>query len=185
MEVACSIPVPAMLARVENKLKTGLLLCLFVIPSLAIGTEPARDPLFHIERNKNANIVQYDAQLDQDDKLHGKEPVVAYWIRLANEGEIKQLTWIQKKFAYGFKIKLNRKDNSAKLDLAARIGRSMVVKRNGKDYRAVADINGVESFIDRIFIQASGRGIFTRVEYIEFYGSAVANQKAQYERFVP
>jgi len=184
-EAACGIPMPGILAQTGGKLKTGLLFCLLAIPALAIASEPVRDPLFHIERSKNANIVQYDAQLDQDGKLDGKEPVVAYWIRLANEGEIKKLTWIQKKFAYGFKIKLDRKNDSANVDMVARISRSVVVKRNGEDYRAVADINGVESFIDKIFVQASGRGIFTRVEYIELYGSAVANQEAQYERFVP
>lgn len=184
-EAACDIPMLGILAQTGGKLKIGLLFCLLAIPALAIASEPVRDSLFHIERNKNANIVQYDAQLDQDGKLHVKEPVVAYWIRLANEGEIKKLTWIQKKFAYGFKIKLNSKDSSAKVDMAAKIGRSIVVKHIGEDYRAVADINGVESFIDKIFIQASGRGIFTRVEYIDLYGSAVANQETQYERFVP
>lgn len=171
--------------RETEKLKNSLILCLLVIPVLAIGAEPVRDPLFHIERNKNANIIQYDAQLDQDGNLNGKEPVVAYWIRLANEGEIRKLTWIQRKFAYGFKIKLDRNNNNARVDMAAKIGRSIVVKRNGEDFRAVAEISGVESFIDKIFIQASGRGIFTRVAYIDLYGSAVANQEAQYERFVP
>ena len=182
---ACSPTVPGMPVQPGKKLKTRLVLCLFAVSSLAIGAEPVRDPLFHIERNKNANIVQYDAQLDQDGKLHAKKPVVAYWIRLANEGEIKNLTWIQKKFAYGFKITFNNKDNSAKMDMATKFGRPIVVKRNGDDYRAVAEINGVESFIDKIFVHASGRGIFTRVNYIELYGTAVTDQKAQYERFVP
>lgn len=184
-EVACSIPIVCTLAQAGEKLIIGLVLCLLTIPTLVTASELSSDPLFHIERNKNANIVQYDAQLDQDGRLHGKEPVIAYWIRLADEGEIKKLSWIQRKFAYGFKIEIDKEDNSARVDMTVKIGRSIVVKRNGEDYRAVAHINGVESFIDKIFIQAHGRGLFTRVDYIEFYGSAVIDQKAQHERFVP
>ena len=37
-------------------------------------------PLFIIERNKNANVVHYDARLTADGKLDPKEPVIAYWV---------------------------------------------------------------------------------------------------------
>jgi hypothetical protein len=174
-----------MLVNIRAGLKTGFLFLLLALPALATEFEPVLAPLFHIERNKNANIVQYDVQLDQHGQLHAKEPLVAYWVRHANHGEIKQLTWVQKKFAYGFRVKLNRKDNSVKVDMAANISRSLSIERHGEDYFAVAEINGVVSFIDRIFIQASGKGISTKVEYIELFGSAVSNQKEQYERFTP
>lgn len=166
-------------------LKISTLLCFSVISSNAVSTEPTRDALFHIERNKNINIVQYDAQVSSDGRLYVKEPIVAYWIRYANKGEIKELTWIQKKFAYGLKVKLDQNTNTAKVEMAADIGRSLVVKRFGEDYRAVGDINGVKSFFNKIFIQASGSGISTKVEYIELFGSSMTNQKEQYERFIP
>lgn len=166
-------------------LKISALFCLLVSSPLVNGAEPIRDPLFHIERNKNANIVQYDAQLGLDGRLHAKEPVVAYWVRHANEGEIKELTWVQEKFAYGFKVKLDKKKNTAKVDMAADIGRSLVVKRDADDYRAVGEIDGVECFIDKIFIQASGSGTSTRVEYIELFGTAVSGQEEHQERFSP
>lgn len=110
---------------------------------------------------------------------------MAYWIRLANKGEVKELTWIQEKFAYGLKAKPDKKHNTAEIEMTADIGRSLVVKRFGEDYRAVGNINGVECFLDKIFIQAIGNGMSTRVEYIELFGSSVAGQEEQYERFVP
>lgn len=165
--------------------RIAFLACCICISCLTHAAEPARDPLFHIERNKNANIVQYDAQLDSDGRLYTKEPVVAYWIRLANKGEIKELTWIQEKFAYGLKVKPDEKNNSAEVEMTADIGRSLVVKRFGEDYRAVGKINGVDCFLEKIFIQANGSGMSTRVEYIELFGSSVAGQEEQYERFVP
>jgi len=39
-------------------------------------------PLFIIERSKNANIVHYDAQLTASGKLDPNEPVIVYWVLL-------------------------------------------------------------------------------------------------------
>ena len=165
-------------------IKCTVAVCTF-FPALLLAADPARDALFHIERNKNANIVQYDAQLGPDGLLLAKEPVVAYWIRLAHDGEIKELTWVQKKFAYGFTAKLDRKTNTATLDMLADLGRTLGVVRDDEDYRAVADIDGVESYVEKIFIQASGKGMSTRVEYIELHGAGMNGQGKQHERFSP
>ncbi len=94
-----------------------MLIAIIVTPASLYGDEPDRDALFHIERNKNANIVQYDAQIKPDGMLYSKEPVVGYWIRLADQGQVKELTWIQKTFAYGFTVKLNKDENTATLDM--------------------------------------------------------------------
>jgi len=161
-----------------------ILVAIIIAPAILHGDEPSRDSLFHIERNKNANIVQYDAQV-KDGKLYSKEPVVGYWIRLAHEGQIKELTWVQKKFAYGFTVKLNKEENTAILDMAADLGRTILVKRDGEDFRAIAEIDGVESYIDKIFIHATGKGTSTKVDYIEMFGKAVKDQVEQVERFSP
>ncbi len=162
-----------------------LLFAIIVTPAILQGAELKRDALFHIERNKNANIVQYDAQVTPDGKLYSKEPVVGYWVRLAARGEIKELTWVQKTFAYGFKVKLNKKENTATLDMAADLRHTILVKRVGGDFRAIAKIDGVESYIDKVFIHATGKGTSTRINYIELHGKAIKGQARQYERFSP
>jgi hypothetical protein len=168
-----------------SKIIRSLLVAIIATPAILHGTEPDRDALFRIERNKNANIVQYDARLEANGMLHSKEPVVAYWVRLAEQGQVKKLTWVQRKFAYGFTVKLNEDENTARLDMALDLGRSIMVKRDGEDYRAITEINGVACYIDKIFIHASGKGLSTRVDYFELYGNAVNNQDEQYERFSP
>jgi len=62
-----------------STLLASTLLC---TPLLAQAEELTSHPLFHIERSKNANIVQYDAQVAVDGRLFEKEPIVGYWIRL-------------------------------------------------------------------------------------------------------
>ena len=161
-----------------------LILCIFM-PAIAGGDDSGRDALFRVERSKNANIVQYDAQLAKDGKLDSKKPVVVYWVRLAEKGQVKKLTWIQNKFAYGFKAKLDKQNNTATLDMAAKLGRSILVKQDGKDYRAVTRIDGVDSYIEKIFVHATRKRLFTKVNYIELYGEAVDNGNDTYERFSP
>ena len=168
--------------RVALKL---LLTATMLYPAMVFASDLARDALFYIERNKNANIIQYDAQVTADGQLYSKEPVVGYWVRLAEQGQVKELIWIEKKFAYGFTTKLNKQKNTVTMDMVAKLGRSIVVRQDGGDYRAVSRIDGVDSYIEKIFIHATGKGVSTKVNYIELYGKAVNNGNDQYERFSP
>ena len=169
---------------IGNKVfKATIAIMILVTPVLVCAQEPTRDALFRIERNKNANIIQYDAQLNSDGLLYSKEPVSVYWVRLAEQGQIKKLSWSQRKFAFGFKLKFDKEKNAAQLDLAVNLGRSIIVTRVAEDYRALVKIDGVASYLERVFIQATGKGVLTRVAYVEFYGKSVDAQEEQYERF--
>jgi len=159
--------------------------CLIILPAVVFGSEPGRAPLFKIERSTNANIIQYDAQIGPDGHLLKKEPVVAYWVRLADKGQVQQLSWIQKTFAYGFDASLDRDRNIVKLDMKAEIGRQIAIKKAGSEYRATADIDGSASYVEKIFIHATGKGMSTSVDYIELHGHDVETGEERYERFVP
>lgn len=58
-----------------------------LIPVLCFSEERETEHLFRIERSKNVNIVQYDAQLTQKGKLDPEKPVMAYSIMYTNSGE--------------------------------------------------------------------------------------------------
>jgi hypothetical protein len=169
----------------RNAMSCLLLVTFLSVPVTVNGNEAVPDALFHVERDKNANIIQYDARLGADGKLDARKPVVGYWVRLAEQGQVKKLSWIQRNFVYGFKAKLNQDKNTASMDMVADIGRIITVKRVGEDFRAVTNINGVESYIERIFFKASGKGMSSRLDYVEFFGKAVDGADEQYERFSP
>jgi hypothetical protein len=162
-----------------------LLFGLICIPVFLHAGEPDRQALFKIERNKNANIVQYDAQLGTDGTLLKKEPVVAYWVRQADKGQVQELSWVQKNFAYGFSVKHDQKNDSLELDMKADIGRPISVKREADGYRAMAQIEGSTSYIEKIFIHATGKGMSTTVNYIEMYGNDVKTGEKRSEKIVP
>jgi hypothetical protein len=153
--------------------------------SILHGGQLTRQSLFRIERNTNDNIIQYDAQIGRDGKLDSHEPVVAYWIRLAEEGQIKKLSFVQRKFAYGFKARYNAGQDTAEVKMVAEIGRLITVRRIGNYFRALTDIDGKLSYVDTIYIQANGKGMSTRVEYIELHGIDADTGDNRYERFIP
>ena len=163
----------------------SLTLALLWAPLLVQAEAPTRQPLFKIERSKNANIIQYDAQVAADGKLDKKEPVVGYWIRLAEQGQVQELNWVQRTFAFGFKSKLEGNRETAEMDMAADFGRPIIVIRDGDQYRATAPIEEQLSYLDKIFIQASGKGMSITVEYIELFGEDMKTGEARYQKFTP
>jgi len=168
-----------------NRIVCFSLFTLMCIPVLIHAGVPDRQALFKIERNKNANIVQYDAQIGADGKLLKKEPIVAYWVRLADKGQVKELSWVQKTFAYGFNVKHDPKNDTLELDMKADIGRPITVKREGNDYRAATQIDGSMAYIEKIFIHATGKGMSTSVDYIELHGDDAKTGEKRFEKIVP
>jgi len=171
--------------RFMQKLVYILIFIWVCTPSFLSAQVPGRQELFKIERNTNANIVRYDAQIGADGKLLKKEPVVGYWVRLADKGQVQELTWTQKTFAYGFNAKYDSGKDTVKLDMKADIGRQITVRREGDGYRAAARIEKSDSFLDKIFIHASGKGMSSTVNYIELYGHDVKTGDKRYEKIVP
>jgi len=157
----------------------------FLIPVESLSNGGRTQHLFKIERNKNANIVQYDVQMKAAGKLDPKEPVVAYWVRLAKEGQKEDLKWIEKSFAYGFKAKYDAKTNTAIMDMAAKIKRKIKVLEVKGEYRAETTIDGQSAFLDKIFINATGKGMSTKVTYMELFGKDVKTGEDRYEKFKP
>ena len=169
------------MARFANSVIASLIFTSTILQA----EEIIQQPLFTIERNKNANVVQYDARVNHGGMLDKKEPVAIYWIRLAEEGQTEELSWIQKTFAYGVSANVGKDRLSAELELKADIGRPIHVQKEGKKYRATTTIDGVQAYIEKIFIHATGKGMSTTVEYIDLHGSSLSNRADVHERITP
>lgn len=157
----------------------------FVIPVESFAKDRQTQPLFKIERSKNANIVQYDVQMDAEGKLDHKEPVVAYWVRLAKDGQKEDLKWAERRFAYGFKAEYNAKTNTATMDMAAKINRKIKVYEVQGEYRAETTIDGQSAYLEKIFITSKGKGASTKVISFELFGQDRETGEERYEKFNP
>ena len=152
------------------------------------ATAPAAittQPLFIIERSKNANVVHYDAQLAADGKLDTKEPVIVYWILLAQGGRRMELDWIQKMMAYGINLKLDPSANGCQMTIVAAPDQPIAVKKVGGVFRAEVIIAGRPAFLDKIYIDASDDPTDVTVHYLELHGKDVSTGKQCFEKITP
>jgi hypothetical protein len=162
-----------------------LTIALILAPAILVAAEPGRQSLFKIERSKNANIIQYDAQIGPDGKLYKREPIIGYWIRLADQGQVQELNWIQRKFAFGFDAEFHQKINSVTINMVADIGQPIEVRHLNGKYRAIVKLDGKFSELDRIFIQSHGKGISVTVDYVEIFANDLKNGEKTYDKIIP
>ena len=158
------------------------ILALMVLPATA---QIKTSPLFIIERSKNANVVHYDARLTADGELDPKEPVIAYWVMLAEDGRREELGWIEKKKAYGFTIKPDPSVNGYKMSLVAAPEKQIIVKKEKDTVHAEVIMNGRPAVLEKLHIHASDGLPWPKVHYIDVYGKDLQTGEQRRERMVP
>jgi len=149
----------------------------------APGPRPGAVPLLVIERSTNANVVHYAAGLTGEGALDPAEPVLVYWVLLAEDGRRKKLNWLEKKKAYG--VKLKPAGDGYTMTLAAAPWMPLAVRRAGGMVRLEAPINGRPAVMEKMFIQSRSGLLGPKVEYIDLYGKDLATGEPCRERILP
>ena len=157
---------------------------LLAIPCSSFCTDLQTQHLFTLGRSKNANIVQYDVQLTSDGKLYPEKPVIAYWIRLAEDGRQKELTWFQRKWYYGFTTKYHPISNAAIIEMV-RCQREIKISEKEGVYRGEVRIDGQPAFLERIFVTYPEKGLLRTGGYVELYGKDTKTGVDRYEKIGP
>ena len=156
-----------------NRRSTGLLFGAAVAscawPASAEAS-PSATTLFTIARSKNANVVRYVA-LTSENGLNLRRPIGAYWLMLAEDGRKEELSWAERKLAYGFEVSKATADRCV-VSLAAFKQRPLLVVRQGSTFRAVLSIAGKRGALERIFVQTSEDGLLPSVQYLDVFGTA-------------
>jgi Domain of unknown function (DUF4833) len=127
--------------------------------------------LFTIARSKNANVVRYVARTSESG-LDPRHPLAAYWLMLAEDGRREELSWAERKLAYGFEVSRASAERCV-LHLTAFKQRALVVTRQGPTFRAIVTIAGKRAALERIFVQTSEDSLLPSVQYLEVFGTAV------------
>ena len=149
---------------------------------------PDKTPLrlFYLQRSLNKNTIVYDACFDEKGNLNCENPVNIYWIRYEEKGQIMQLRYLDRYFAFGVSAeKLNNSNFNYKVTLVSFDKRSFYIKQIAP-FKAVAYtmVNGKYLLLDHIFIQSDPDGLLTRAEYLEIYGSDQQTSKMEHERII-
>lgn len=124
--------------------------------------------LFDISRSKNANIVRYAARC-RGQALEQARPIDAHWLMLAEDGRREELSWAERKLAYGFAVS-SVTPAGCRLQLLACEARPVSVEHHGQSFRALAAIAGRRAVLQSIFVQAKEGALLPSVEYIDLHG---------------
>ncbi len=162
-----------------------VLVSAFVLLSWSQGLAcEKQDPLFKIERNKNGNVVHYDACLLGNGSLSASNPVEVYW--MMENGTKEGLNKIEEKFGYGIdSIKRLGKDE-LQVAIKALKGRDIIIKKLNGEYQALIRIGGKLSVLDKVYVQAKESAIgLPKVAYADLYGRNPQTNQPVQERITP
>lgn len=125
--------------------------------------------LFYLQRDPDANTVIYQLNT-KNGEVVVDNPVHAFWIRYADEGQIKELSSVQRRLAYDLK---SRPIGNGKHELrfAAYSKLPLYLRKDGDAYTVTANVQQKELVLSRIFVRLKeGTLYFPKVEYIELIG---------------
>jgi hypothetical protein len=130
--------------------------------------------LFYLQRTSNTNTVIYQLNVDGHGRLNTREPVRVFWLRYEEEGQPEELSFIQRRFAYGLKTRQVAPDRHELRFVSYSKFIFYLSKPNGiEQYRVYATISGRQAVLKRIYVHIEEGGSFWRpnVKYIELSGT--------------
>ncbi|MHA4738694.1 DUF4833 domain-containing protein [Dyadobacter sp. MSC1_007] len=142
--------------------------------------------LFYIQRDPNTNTICYQLNIDKQGRLSEKNPVNMFWIRYPEGGVIKELNYLQRKFAYGINSKQTG-NSSYELRSVAYSKLPLYLRKDNKnEYHVYTSIDKKECILSRVFIRIDGGSFWSpNVLYIELKGTETATGKTIIQRLKP
>ena len=140
--------------------------------------------LFYLQRDPNTNTLIYELNLDKNGQLVADEPVAAYWIRYGEDGSKKDLSYIQRKFAYGVVSKLIAKDQyELRFVSHKKLPLYLVKSAEDKKYHVYITVNSKKLLLNRVFVRIEGGSFWVpNVKYVELQGINEETNAAVTER---
>ncbi|MES2827498.1 MAG: DUF4833 domain-containing protein [Bacteroidota bacterium] len=142
--------------------------------------------LFYLQRDPNVNTLIYALNIDKDGDVDQKEPVLAYWIRYTEGGDKKDLSYVQRKFAYGVESKIIGKDQfELRFVSHKKLPLYLLKSAEDKKYHVYVTINKKKLLLDRVFVRIEGGSFWIpNVRYVELRGINQENNVLVTERIV-
>ncbi len=142
--------------------------------------------LFYVQRSPNINTIVYELNSDKNGKLDKDEPVHVYWIRYGEKGQKEELSYIQRKFAYGLTSKALPNDQYDIRFVSYKKFPLTLMKGNDGKYHIFATVNQKPMYISRVFLKIEGGSFWLpNVKYVEIRGIETSTGKEIVERFKP
>jgi len=142
--------------------------------------------LFYIQRSANINTIVYDANLLPNGDFDKENPISVYWIRYQEQGQKKELTWIQNFLAYGISAKETTRENDFDAWVVSYKKKKLKVGFDKhKKPCAQLEINHKLARLDHVFVKTEGSNLRPKVLYVEVFGKDMTTGEDIYEKIKP
>ncbi|MFD0764685.1 DUF4833 domain-containing protein [Mucilaginibacter lutimaris] len=151
---------------------------------------PPQNPLrlFYLQRSPNINALSYDLNINKATGKPDKDtPIHVYWLRYAEgQGEAAELSYIQRKFAYGVTSKSLANDKyDIRIMSYNKLPLTLMKAADGK-YHIFATVSNKQMLLQNIFIKIDGGTLWVpNVIFVEMQGTDPVTGKVVTERFKP
>lgn len=169
----------------RNKLDDGKVTFTEAVDTFPIPRFNARTQ-FYVQRTPNTNTIMYELNM-KNGVLNEDNPVHVYWIRYADGGKTQELSYIQRKFAYGVKVSKIADDKFKLLFAAYDKIPFYLMKSTAGIFHTYVELDGKMVVLKRLYIRIDPGGTFwaPNVKYVEFKGTEVASGKEVVKRINP
>jgi hypothetical protein len=141
--------------------------------------------LFYMQRTANTNTIIYDLNV-LDGKINDSEPVKVYWIRYNEKGQKEDLSYIQRKFAYGVVTKKLPNEQYDVRFVSYKKFPLLLMKANDGKYHIFATVAQRQIMLKSLFVKIEGGSFWLpNVVYVEFKGTDQNTGREIIERFKP
>ena len=139
--------------------------------------------LFFIQRNKNENTIAYDANLNAKGEFNNSKPIDAYWLRYTSTGYRRELSWLERTFAYGYGSK--KRNGKLEVELVAYDDRKIYLEKNedGKPI-ALLSVKGKKCRLDYLYVFADESGSWPKIIHLDIHATELATGKKIKERIL-
>lgn len=161
-------------------LKVALVLALLALGQLLFAQEPSatnlptpkrKDLLFFLQRTPDANTVIYELNYKDDGSVNEEAPVKGSWIRYEEQGRYRDLSGIERKFAYGVKCKALGNDQfEIRLAAYKKMPLYLIKSASDQKYHMYIKDEGKNLLLKRVFVKINGGSYwFPKVQYIDLF----------------
>lgn len=144
--------------------------------------------LFYVQRSTNSNTIIYDANLLADKSINTEKPIDAYWIMYENGGKRKDLSFIQRKLAYGVEVTPSLKKDQYDFNIVSYPKKKLkLVKDPISGVCALMSIGGKTGKLKKVFVQVDPAGAFSLspdIKYVEIFGTDYFTGQPLYEKII-
>ncbi len=141
--------------------------------------------LFYLQRDPNTNTFICELNIDKNGDVDRKEPVLIYWVRYNIDGKKADLSYVQRKFAYGIQTRELGKDHFELRFVSHKELALYLVKDNDNKFRVYTTVNKKKIRLERIFVRIEGGSFWLpNVKYVELRGINPETNTVVAERIV-